>query len=294
MTFEHIIGNVMKTCMASCLFVASSSFAAPHIDYASPMGEEDWKMNGSPLRCGLSLVIPNYGIGYFEQYATKQPHFILRKWQTVQRIIPAQVIARPPVWKPFSGPVFNVARSYIKPGEFALFLNREPTLKLLDFLSQGYQANFNYLSEEGFNVTVELSPIRFQKVFSKYQHCLGSLLPFDYDDVKESIFHFGLDSKSLSDADKDQLRKIAQYVSADSQIDKIRIVGYADESGRKGYNNAVSEYRAEAIKYYLVWLGVPKRKLSVTWVGELFPVARNDTDEGRAANRRVVVTLIRQ
>ncbi|WP_369410906.1 OmpA family protein [Legionella bononiensis] len=272
----------------------TSAIAVPHIDYASPMGDEQWKMSGNPLRCGLSLVIPNYGIGYFEQYATKTPHFILRKWDQVQKSLPAQVVAKPPVWKPLLLNSYVVARSYIKPGEYGIYLNREPALKLLVFLSQGYQANFNYLSEEGFSVTVSLSPVRFQKVYSKYQQCLGGLLPFDYEDVKETVFHFGIDSKMLTDEDKSQLRRIAQYVAADMQIDVIRIVGYADESGRKGYNNAVSQFRAEAVKNYLLWLGVPKRKLSVTWFGALKPIARNDTDEGRAANRRVVIELIKK
>ncbi|WP_338011281.1 OmpA family protein [Legionella quateirensis] len=272
----------------------TSAIAVPHIDYASPMGDEQWKMSGNPLRCGLSLVIPNYGIGYFEQYATKPPHFILRKWDQVQRSLPAQVLAKPPVWKPLLLNSYVVARSYIKPGEYGIYLNREPALKLLIFLSQGYQANFNYLSEEGFSVTVSLSPIRFQKVYSKYQQCLGGLLPFNYDDVKDTVFHFGIDSKLLTDEDKSQLRRIAQYVAADMQIDVIRIVGYADESGRKGYNNAVSQFRAEAVKNYLLWLGVPKRKLSVTWFGAQKPIARNDTDEGRAANRRVVIELIKK
>lgn len=274
-------------------FAINTSFAALHVNYISPMGDEKWRMSGNPIRCGLSLMIPNYGIGYFEQYATKSPHFILRKWSQVQRSLPAQVVARSPVWKPF-GPSFFVSRTFIKPGEYGIYLSREPALKLLTYLSQGYQANFNYQSEEGFDVTVALSPIRFQKVFSLYQRCLGNLLPFNYDDVKESVFHFGIDSKMLTDADKDQLRHIAQYVAADTRIEKVRVEGYADESGRKGYNNAISQFRAEAVKHYLLGLGVPKKKLSVTWFGALKPIARNDTDEGRAANRRVVISLIKK
>ena len=43
-----------------------------------------------------------------------------------------------------------------------------------------------------------------------------------------------------------------------------------------------------------IGLGVPKKKLFVTWYGALKPVARNDTDEGRAANRRVIVNLIKK
>ncbi len=280
--------------VTSYLFYMNAAVAIPHIDYASPMGDEKWSMSGNPIRCGLSLVIPNYGIGYFEQYATQSPHFILRKWDQVQKALPAQVLAKPPVWKPNLPNSYVVAKSYIKPGEFGIYLGREPALKLLIFLSQGYQANFNYLSEEGFSVTVALSPIRFQKVYSKYQQCLSGLLPFNYNDVKESVFHFDVDSRQLSDDDKLQLRRIAQYIKADIQIDIIRIVGYADESGRKGYNNAISQYRAESVQNYLIWLGVPKSKLSVTWVGALKPVARNDTDEGRAANRRVVVDLIKK
>ncbi|WP_348645822.1 OmpA family protein [Legionella maioricensis] len=275
------------------LLAINTAFAVPHVDFLSPMGDEQWRMSGNPIRCGLSLMIPNYGIGYFEQYATKPPHFILRKWDQVQRALPAQVVARPPVWKPF-GQSFWVTRSFIKPGAYGIFLPREPTLKLLTYLSQGYQANFNYQSEEGFGVTVALSPIRFQKVYSRYQRCLGNLLPFNYEQVKESVFHFDVDSKLLTDADKEQLRRIAQYAEADVQIEVIRIVGYADESGRKGYNNAVSQFRAEAVKHYLLWLGVPKKKLSVTWYGALKPIARNDTDEGRAANRRVVVNLLKK
>ncbi|RUR20573.1 OmpA family protein [Legionella sp. km535] len=294
MALGHFSGKSILTGMMSSMLYMTSAMAVPHIDYASPMGAEKWKMSGNPLRCGLSLAIPNYGIGYFEQYATKPPHFILRKWDQVQRALPAQVLAKPPVWKPSLTNSYVVARSFIKPGEYGIYLGREPALKLLIFLSQGYQANFNYLSEEGFSVTVALSPIRFQKVYAKYQQCLGGLLPFSYDDVKETVFHFGIDSRVLTDEDKAQLRRIAQYVAADMQVDVIRVVGYADESGRKGYNNAISQFRAEAVKNYLIWLGVPKSKLSVTWVGALKPIARNDTDEGRAANRRVVIELIKK
>jgi len=283
---------IKKGVLAFC-FISSLGFAdVTHLDFASPMGEEQWRMSGNPLRCGLSLAIPNYGVGYFEQYATKDPHFILRTWDQVQRVLPALVLASPPVWK--EGRNFMVAKSSIKPGEFGLFLPRSPTLKLLHFLSQGYDANFNYRNEQGFTTTIVLSPIHFQQVYEKYQHCISNLLSFNYNDVKESIFHFASDSHMITDEGKAQLRRIAQYVAADKQVDYIRVVGYADDSGRKGYNNAISEYRAEAIQHYLLSLGVSKEKLHVTWVGAQQPIARNDTDEGRAANRRVVVNVYKK
>lgn len=279
--------------LLSGLFLPSLIFAASQVNFASPMGDEKWIMSGNQIRCGLSLTIPNYGIGYFEQYATQAPHFILRTWDEVLKPIPTQVIVKPPVWKPQANAIY-VTRSFIKPGEYGIYLKREPTLKLLTYLSQGYQANVLYHSAEGFNVSVAISPIRFQKVYSKYQRCLGSLFRYNYDQVKESIFHFGVDSKDLTDEDKSQLKRIAKYVAVDIDVEQIKIIGYADDTGRKGYNNAVSQFRAEAVSKYLIKMGVPKKKISVTWVGALKPVGRNDTDEGRAANRRVIVSLVKK
>lgn len=292
MTFAHSMSKLSLTCCSSLLYLSTTT-AAPLIQFASPMGDEKWRMTGNPIRCGLSLVIPNFGIGYFEQYATKQPHFILRKWEEVLGPIPANVVARPPIWKP-GRPSFLVTKSFIKPGAYGVFLNREPTLKLLAYLSQGYQATVDYRSAEGFNITVIMTPIRFQKVYSKYQQCLGGLLSFNYSDVKETTFHFEIDSKELTEADQAQLKKIATYAAADGEVEVIKVYGYADESGRKGYNNAVSQFRAESVSKYLLKLGVPKKKIYVTWFGALKPIGRNDTEDGRAANRRVVVKLLKK
>ena len=66
------------------------------------------------------------------------------------------------------------------------------------------------------------------------------------------------------------------------------------EIASESYNNAMSQFRAQAVHNYLLKMGVPEEKLSTTWYGALKPVARNDTDEGRALNRRVSVLLIKR
>lgn len=263
------------------------------LHYASPMGGDKWKMTGNRLRCGLSLMIPQYGIAYFEQYATQNPHFILRKWDEEQRNLPANVYAVPPVWKP-DNKVNFISGTRIKPGKYGIYLERENALKSLIYLSRGYQTLFRYRSQQGFEVDVALSPISFQSAYNKYQRCLGNLLSFNYNDVKVTLIYFGEDSFDLSDQDKEMISKIAEYVKADSSIVKIKIIGYTDGDGRSGYNNAISEYRAKAVASYLMQGGINKRYLSVTWKGEKDPVARNDTDEGKAKNRRVLIVLRRK
>ena len=63
--------------------------------------------------------------------------------------------------------------------------------------------------------------------------------------------------------------------------------------GRKSYNNAISEDRAKSVKAYLLSLGVEEGRISTTWYGIKYPIATNNTEEGRKLNRRVVVDILK-
>ena len=71
----------------------------------------------------------------------------------------------------------------------------------------------------------------------------------------------------------------------------IDIVGYADASGTKALNQALSEKRANATAGYLVDHRVKSERIYVAGRGDSDPVAPNDTPEGRARNRRVEIAL---
>ncbi|MGH8559397.1 MAG: OmpA family protein [Methylococcales bacterium] len=67
----------------------------------------------------------------------------------------------------------------------------------------------------------------------------------------------------------------------------VEVAGYTDSVGSYDYNRRLSERRAQSVADYLVSLGVPAGKLSSKGFGPDDPVASNDTDAGRAQNRRV-------
>lgn len=71
----------------------------------------------------------------------------------------------------------------------------------------------------------------------------------------------------------------------------ILIEGHADHIGTDAYNQALSERRANAVRDALVSRGISADRLSVRGFGELRPAASNLTEDGRALNRRVEVTL---
>jgi outer membrane protein W/outer membrane protein OmpA-like peptidoglycan-associated protein len=102
-------------------------------------------------------------------------------------------------------------------------------------------------------------------------------------------FEFGSDT--LSAADKAMLDEIIP-VLRDLAFIRGTISGHTDSVGPEAYNQQLSERRAQAVKDYLVANGVPAQEFGVIGFGESMPVATNDTAEGRALNRRVVLERV--
>ena len=71
----------------------------------------------------------------------------------------------------------------------------------------------------------------------------------------------------------------------------ILIVGHTDSVGTDAYNNDLSQRRAVAAQSYLQSLGVPASRLRATGRGESEPIQSNDTEAGRAQNRRVEIAI---
>lgn len=69
----------------------------------------------------------------------------------------------------------------------------------------------------------------------------------------------------------------------------VRIVGHTDSTGSDAVNNPLSVDRAASTRNYLVNRGVDGRRISIDGMGERYPIASNDTAEGRARNRRVEI-----
>lgn len=73
---------------------------------------------------------------------------------------------------------------------------------------------------------------------------------------------------------------------------KIIVEGHTDSVGTPEKNQALSVNRAEAVKAFLGTAGLEGFPFEVRGCGESRPIAPNDTDEGRAKNRRVVILVI--
>ena len=104
--------------------------------------------------------------------------------------------------------------------------------------------------------------------------------------LKENMVNFGFDSSNLAETAKSNLDKLAT-VLANNPDTNISIYGYTDSKGADAYNLSLSDRRAAAVRSYLSSKGVAANRMVTKGMGEADPVATNDTDAGRAQNRRV-------
>ena len=84
------------------------------------------------------------------------------------------------------------------------------------------------------------------------------------------------------------LRRAVAILKMNPKVN-VEIAGYTDNTGSKSGNFRLSESRAQKIKSFLVTAGIDLSRLSVNGYGELYPIESNDTEEGRAVNRRVEI-----
>ena len=102
-----------------------------------------------------------------------------------------------------------------------------------------------------------------------------------------SSVHFPSGVKAVPAGKEDALKKAADAIKAAPKGTKIEVAGYADKSGPPEANLKLSEARAEAVRAALVKMGVDPGALTAKGYGEDRPLAGNDTEDGRAKNRRV-------
>jgi OOP family OmpA-OmpF porin len=103
--------------------------------------------------------------------------------------------------------------------------------------------------------------------------------------------NFDFDKATLTPEARRLLDDVAVKLKANPGA-KVGIEGHTDAMGSEPYNERLSLARANAVREYLISAGVPGSQIAdVRGYGESKPIASNDTEEGRAENRRVEIIV---
>lgn len=102
--------------------------------------------------------------------------------------------------------------------------------------------------------------------------------------------YFAFDSYQLQSESMPELRRLGRFL-IDYPLVKIEIAGHTDNTGTEQYNKELSQKRAKAVADYLIQGGIASDRLTYCGYGATQPVASNDTEQGRALNRRTEAVI---
>jgi len=103
--------------------------------------------------------------------------------------------------------------------------------------------------------------------------------------------HFDFDKSNIRADARPILDAAIATLQEDPNV-RVTVEGHTDSIGTEEYNMGLSQRRADSVVDYLVAGGIARSRLTAVGMGESDPVASNDTDDGRAQNRRVELRVV--
>lgn len=101
---------------------------------------------------------------------------------------------------------------------------------------------------------------------------------------------FGSDVESLNPQSTEIVERIGKALLGVG-IDRVRVDGHTDASGKETYNEQLSLRRSNSVGKVLSAVGMKEQNIQVRGLGSSEPVASNDTTTGRTENRRVSIVV---
>ena len=141
------------------------------------------------------------------------------------------------------------------------------------FYSENFNLSVDEVSEEPVKKDVYLQPVKAGHSF-----------------ILNNIF-FDTDEYTLSDLSLVELYKLNAFLVINPEI-SIMICGHTDDVGTEDYNQILSKNRAASVYDFLVEVGIDPARLKYIGYGKTKPISDNDTDEGRAENRRTEILIL--
>lgn len=113
----------------------------------------------------------------------------------------------------------------------------------------------------------------------------------DYQPADQGVVHFGFDKDTLTPEAQQELDRVASSV-AERKRYFVTVEGFTDQIGPEDYNYQLSRRRADrVVRYLAAEHGIPVQRIYVIGLGENKPIEEGTTQEARAQNRRVEITV---
>ena len=255
------------------------------------LSDNQWELTTSRFECRLNNRIP--GIGEIVVLAgagnVENLHLSPDPYEQYSRDV--EVVLEQSPWQN------NIRRHYIAN---AVLDKRQPlnirvnVSYIVESLQKGMQLVVDIKRVHLEPVVLKIPALDFKHTATKFYTCFSELLALNFEQAEETLVYYNSSKHRLKAADKKHLRHLAEYILADESVVRIEIDAHTDSRGSDLANRELSKKRGEAIARRLKQSGVPESQILARFHGERYPIASNETAEGRNENRRVKIKLIRR
>jgi outer membrane protein OmpA-like peptidoglycan-associated protein len=268
------------------------SQASWSLSYRAPMDEAVWNLEMSVFECRMTQEIPIYGEAVFRQRAGEKMQFILNSFPSPMEKGKAVLVSGAPEWRPGMR-LQSLGKVPVHASKQPVVLQDRLATRLLAELEKGKAPRFTRMSWYGEDeiIDVSLSSVAFRAAYKQYRHCLASLLPVNFEQIRRTRVHFATDKSDITPETKRKLDMILLYTRADPEVNAFYIDGHTDDIASRLYNLELSQKRAEAVTRYLTKNGISEDYVTVRYHGERYPAVKNNSAKNRAYNRRVTIRL---
>jgi len=157
---------------------------------------------------------------------------------------------------------------------------------VMKFIAPAEGGSYDFRMNSSDNSGVEITSVTFQVGGSLDASGMAKAIE---EKGKFTLYgiNFDFNQATIKPESEPVLKEVAALLQQQPAL-RLRIEGHTDNVGKAAYNLDLSKKRAESVKTYLTGkFQIDASRLSTEGYGDTRPIAKNDTDEGRAQNRRV-------
>jgi len=274
--------------------VLSGLLATPALalTFQTPLEHVEWTVEGDRFECRLAQPVKGFGQGEFVRRAGENSIFKLQAQEAWLSRGSATLLAAAAPWRTNQGDI-NLGIVLVNNDGNALQASQLQAGRLLTGLLEGRGPLIRHRTGQGEALEVRLLPARFSDAYQRYLSCTAGLLPYNFEQLKQTRISFPSTDMLISESAQARLQSIVDYLKEDPTVNQIELDGHSDSWGNRLSNREISRRRALTVKQFFIAHGVPEEHIVLRFHGERYPLKPNNSAANRALNRRVNIVLSR-
>lgn len=247
-----------------------------------PMDEGVWSYEGDQFECKMTL--PMKGMGHIDVVSSAGSSLFLGYYPFEKKDQTTAIAWSSAPWNEKANGHFYT----LSDEETHFSLDTINTKNLMYSLDEGGW----FLFMDG-NRSIHVPTLGWSVYASNFRECVSNLLPLSKDQVRDQVIYYAMGQRVLTLEQLGKIRDIAKTVTSLSNVEKVLVDSYTDQTGSRLTNLQLSRERSADVVSALSSAGVDRDLIEQRSHGERYPSSREQSKQSQDLSRKVTIRVIR-